>query len=228
MFSCARQAIYSMRGTKQSNPPDERTRRVFRVGHILHEFVQAAIADDPEVAYFFAEVKVYDADRNVTGHADGLYRFVTGAYEVLEIKSINSMAFRYKDLPKPEHRDQVVPYVEALREYGGQAKLPDGTVIEIPPLGDQLNRVRLVYVSKDDMQIEEFTQIHTEAKVDALDERLDILEAHEAAGTLPMRLPPTVKTVKKTGKTTTSRNYLCSYCPFQDKCWKEDPEGVAP
>lgn len=228
LFSCPRKAVYEFRGTEKSNPPDERARRVFRVGHILHEFVQTAISRDPDVVAFYAEVKILDEERRIKGSADGLIRYGNGTWEVLEFKTINSNAFRYNDLPKEDHKGQGSVYIDLLRTYGGIATLADGTEVELPPMGDDLRRVRFVYISKDDLKIEEFTMLWTDGKAQVIDERLEILEVHEAAGTLPRRLPPTVKTNKKTGKTTTSRNYLCGYCSFQDRCWNEDPEGVAP
>lgn len=217
-----------MRGTEQTNPPDDRAKRVFRVGHLLHEFIQTAITRDQEVVAFYAEVSIYDPDRRIKGHVDGLVKLANGRWIVLEFKTINSNAFKYADLPKEDHKGQASVYLSVLRDYGGTAELADGTPIVIPPMGDELTRATFAYVSKDDLRIEEFTLLWSEGKAEVIDERLRVLEAHEKAGTLPRRLPDQVKTNKKTGKTTVSRHYLCGYCPFRDLCWDEDEEGVAP
>jgi CRISPR/Cas system-associated exonuclease Cas4 (RecB family) len=228
IFGCPRKAVYEMRGTEKSNPPDERARRIFRVGHVLHELIQDAIALDDEVVAFYAEVKVFDPERGIKGAADGLVRLANGRWIVLEFKSINSMAFRFNDLPKEDHRGQASVYMDVLRTHGGTAELSDGTPVILPPFGEELTRATFAYVSKDDLKVEEFTMLWTDAKAEVIDERIHVLSTHLDAGTLPRRLPPTVKTNKTTKKTTSSRNYACGYCPFQTKCWNEDEEGVLP
>ena len=225
LFGCPRKAIYEMRGTEKSNPPDARAKRVFRVGNILHEFIQEAISLDEEVVAFYAEVKIFDAERRIKGAVDGLALLSSGRWLGLEFKSINSMAFKFGDLPKPDHKGQASVYMELLREFGGTGKLADGTPIIIPPLGESLTRFLFAYVSKDDLQVEEFSMLWSDHKAEVLEERLRVLEAYEESGDLPPRLPPTVKTNKKTGKTTSARNYMCSYCAFKDRCWDVDPEG---
>jgi hypothetical protein len=228
LFGCPRATMYQYRGVEQSNPPDERARRVFRVGHILHEFVQTAIADDTEILAFYAEVKILDEERRIKGHVDGLAKLANGTWIVLEFKTINSMAFRFNDLPKEDHKGQASVYLMVLRDHGGIGQLADGTEIVIPPMGDELNRATFVYISKDDLKIEEFTMLWTPAKYRVIAQRLLVLETHAEAGTLPPRLPYQTKTNKKTGKSTTSKHYLCGYCSWADQCWDVDKEGVPP
>ena len=44
IFGCDRKAIYEVRGTTPTNPPNAGSRRTFRIGHIFHSFLQDAVA----------------------------------------------------------------------------------------------------------------------------------------------------------------------------------------
>lgn len=212
---CLRQALYERHGTAVTDPRDDRSKRILRVGHIMHEFVQAALLADPEVVAFYSEVELRSDSLGVTGHCDGLLLLSDGSWEVLELKTINSMAFRYKDLPKAPHIVQVTSYLKVLRDEGGKALDAEGNAVIIPPLGDRLSRARIAYVSKDDLLVSEHTVLWTPDKEADLLGRLDTLNQHLAAGTLPERLPD--EQDKKSGKP--KRAYLCNYCPFSTHCW---------
>lgn len=212
LYACARKTVYAFRGTEESNPTDARTQRVFHIGHTLHAVVQAAVASDPHVIGVYTEVAIRIPELNIIGAGDQLVQFDDKTWELEEYKSINSMAFRYKDLPKADHAAQVVPYLKALREHGGVAD--DGRII--PPLGDGLRRARLTYLSKDDLLMEEHIVHWSEAKEVDLAERVAALEHYRTGDALPDRLPETPN--KKSGKM--ERNWQCKYCSFHDLCWE--------
>lgn len=233
---CDRRATYDFRGTPQSNPPDERLYRVFEVGHEFHRFVQHAIAVDAEVLAFWPEVKAEHPILRIGGHTDGLV-LLHGTYEdhdglvtfsddavleALELKSINSMAFKYKDLPKHDHVVQNFSYMESVRDYGGVIEDEDGQPIgRIEPLGNKLRRGRIVYVSKDDLQVEESIVYWTAAKSQELRAKLLGLRQFEDGDDLPPRLPDEIKTSGKS-KGKVARAWQCGYCPFRDLCWGEE------
>jgi hypothetical protein len=220
--TCLRQALYAFRGIPVSDPTPPRNKRVLRVGHLLHEFVQAAIAADPTVATFYAEVKITSDTLVVTGSTDGLLEYDDGTWELLEFKSISSRGFDYGDLPKADHVRQIVPYMKVLREEGGKAIDRGYAPVTIPPLGDKLHQARIIYVSKDDLRIGEHIVFYTPGKDAELMERLTELTQHQAAGTLPERLPDTVDK-----KGNHKRHWLCaSYCSYRSLCWdyEGDPE----
>jgi len=224
LSNCLRQAVYELRGTEITNPRDARSRRILRVGHMFHQFVQDAIASDPAVVEFYPEIKLHSERLRVIGSSDGLQslaRIVEDGYEVWEVvefKTINSLSFRYKDLPKPAHKIQAATYMKLLREDGGTVLGESPKVI--PPLGDKLTRARLVYLSKDDLKLEEHVVLWTPAKDEEILSRIAVLEEHRVAGTLPRRLP--MVSDKKTGQE--KRDYLCGYCQYEDRCWKGDPD----
>lgn len=237
LFGCLRQAIYASRGTEITNPRDDRSRRVLRVGHQLHEFIQVAVNADPRVLAAFDEVTIVDDERKLKGSVDHVVVLWTGPLEdkpeglprdwvwryiqaglarveVEEYKTINSNAFKYKDLPKADHVGQVGVYLSVLRVRGGTAG--DGTVI--PPIDA---RARIAYVSKDDLLVEEFTVLLTPGKERTIAQRVAYLDSYAADGTaLPPRLPDEVKKGK------TARAFLCAYCPYQQQCWEVDGPGV--
>lgn len=217
LSGCLRQAVYDFRGSPESNPRDKRSQRILRVGHIFHEFVQQAIHNIPSVQTFHSEVGFVHEGLLLRGSADGLIQYDSGAWEVLEFKTINSNAFRYGNLPKPPHVIQVTAYLKALREVGGTTD--EGT--RIPPVQDALSQARIGYISKDDLRIEEYPVFWSRANEDELVRRLAVVRSHESAGTLPDRLPLVLD--KKTGKP--KRDYLCGYCPFQDACWEREDIG---
>lgn len=207
---CDRKSLYEVNGVTKSDPLNARTKRIFRVGHIMHQFVQDAIAADPTVLRFFPEIKIDHPELGVTGHSDGLIQYVNGEWEVLEFKTIKSTAFRFKgSLPKADHVTQLRLYIKALREVGGIAAI-GGTQVTIAPLGDALTRGRVVYVSKDDIQIGEFSIFWSDAADREITDKIAQLETFRQSETLPDRLP------MKDGK----RHYLCGYCSYQTTCWE--------
>ena len=211
IFGCLRQATYAARGTPESDPKQPRDKRILRVGHMFHEFVQRAIWAYPDVTAY-CELHIAIPPLKVTGSLDVLVEFDDGRWELIELKTINSKAFAYRDLPKEDHVKQVSTYMAALREFGAENDY-------IEPLHDRLQRARIVYISKDDLRIEEFTVIHSEAREVEIAERVAVLESHRAAGTLPDRLPDTVDS--KTGKP--RHDWRCGYCVYATTCW----EGAA-
>jgi hypothetical protein len=232
LFGCLRQAIYASRGTEVTDVRDDRSKRVLRVGHHLHEYIQKAVNDDPRVEAAFDEVKV--TGLGMTGSLDHVVVIWTGPeprwgkggdpwmdvaaglarVEICEYKTINSKAFKYKDLPKADHVGQLSTYLLLLKQFGGIAG--DGTVI--PPTEA---RGRIAYVSKDDLLVDEYTVLLTPSKERTILSRIDYLNRYAADDAA---LPPRLPDEEKKGKT--QRAFLCNYCPYRQKCWDTDGPGV--
>ena len=210
LYGCARKAVYEVRGTPESDPRDERSRRVLRVGHILHEFVQEAVERQAgkTVQRVEREVPVEIPVLNIVGTADQVVQVDLERWELHEYKSINSRAFSYNDLPKPDHVGQVTPYMRGLRENGSPSR-------GIPPLGDRLTKARITYVSKDDLKISEHAVLYTEAKSDDLTLRVAALDPYRNGTGLPVRLSLDAK-----GK----KSWQCGFCNFATKCWEIDSD----
>lgn len=225
LFGCKRAGVYTYLGTPKSNPPGQRSLRIFRLGHLFHDFIQEAIEKDEEVTTFYREVKIYDPDLNITGHADGLIQLASGRWIVLEFKSIGGWGFKSKALPMEDHKGQARTYANTLKHYGGRATngVTDGDGkliydIDIPPIED-LDTVRFCYISKETGETKEYDVQLTDASVEALGERVGEMDRHVREGTLPDRLPFEMK------KAGLSKNYLCeSYCDYRDMCWAPAPQ----
>lgn len=239
LFGCLRQAIYASRGTEVTNHRDDRSKRVLRVGHHLHEYIQGAVNSDPRVLAAFDEVKIADdiGIRGEVGSLDHVVVIWTGTddtrpiirdpsqlwvfvaaglarVEVVEYKTINSMAFKYKDLPKADHVGQLSTYLYVLKRKGGIAG--DGTAI--PPIAA---RGRIAYVSKDDLLVDEYTVLLTPGKERTIEQRIAYLDSYADHGTA---LPPRLPDEEKKGKT--RRAFLCNYCPYAQRCWEVDDAGT--
>jgi len=179
---CMRAALLQKQGVEPSNPPNDQTKRVFRIGHIFHEFVQEAISNQPAITLALSEVKVAHPLLEVEGAADMLVAYGM-TNELIEIKSIKDSGLNY-GIPKPEHLMQAGIYTFCLRENGGTTE--DG--IRILPIGDRLTRMRFVYVGKETMTIREKVVEYTEELEDRILKRIGQLREYEKMGELPLAI----------------------------------------
>ena len=191
LHACERQAYYARTGTPQTRPPNEQSLRVFRLGHIVHDLVQTAMEQDPDVVEFIREVEVENPALNLKGHADGVLTLRNGVKEVIEIKSIGEYGFTKKDLPQEDHVDQVTDYMVALR---------------IP-------RARIVYVSKEKMAVKEFTVFLSDSRAGRTAARVERVE--RAAG---LGVPPPCDFAAPNAKG--KRDWHTDYCNWGPKCWE--------
>ena len=122
---------------------DARLRRVFQCGNLFEEYVVTQI-EKANIAKVETQLRVEDAVLDVTGYADIKLEYLDGSIEIAEVKSQNSRAFWYmigdpKKGRAPQgayehHKMQVLIYMHILG----------------------IERGRLVYVSKDDLCIQEY------------------------------------------------------------------------
>lgn len=196
MFGCDRQALYAKCQMPPSEPLESKTLRVFGVGHALHEILQRAV-EEAELGTTYTELTLEDLELEIKGTLDQLIEIGPDHWELWEYKSIKSKAFKYGGLPKSEHLLQAITYAMILRKQG-----------------KKVQNIRLVYVSKDDLEIGEYIYPWTDELESRVIQRLDALRAYESANTLPPRLP------MKSGK----RDWRCTYCRWQTQCWDIDSE----
>ncbi len=129
---CFRQQFWNRKDEPQTNPPDERALRIFQAGSLFHDFVQQLLMKDNSY-----EIEVWIESNDVKGCAD-----MVSDNEVVDIKSQHSKAFwwmtKSKDIKKDKYTNwlQVMYYTRELhKEFG-----------------------RLVFISKDDLCIQEYVQ----------------------------------------------------------------------
>ena len=127
--ACYKRQIWNRENRPQSNPPDDRSLRVFQCGNIFHQFIQDLIPED------HCEVEVNEED--VKGFAD-----IVTETEVIEIKSQHSRAFWYSKKPGYDIKKEKKNHIMQVCYYALMLGKPTA---------------RLVYVSKDDLCMDEYT-----------------------------------------------------------------------
>lgn len=190
---CFRAQFWNRKNEEPSNPPDERTLRVFKAGFLFEDFVTGLIVKGNN---FRTQVDVESED--VKGRAD-----IVGHNEVTDVKSQHSRSFwwmlKSPDVKKDRYSNwlQVLYYTRELnKEFG-----------------------RLVFISKDDLCIQEYVQPLDDFWLKQLEVELMVLRNMWRAQNLPPASPRCFID-KKTGK-----SKECKYCNWIDKC-KEIEKGV--
>lgn len=164
---CPRKAIYIYRGEEPTNPFDPRLLRVFEVGKIFEKFVLNAMHAAGVLTHKPDEPPRV-TDLYYSGKLDGVVA-QDGRTYIVELKTIHSKAFLYKNLPYDHHVYQTLCYHLLWRKS----------------FTTQLSAPHIVYISKDDLLIDEYVvPLSREAEVQ---ERMDYLVACAEKGELPDR-----------------------------------------
>lgn len=201
MSGCWRQAVYEARGTEPTNAKAARNYRIMWFGSRIHEVLQQALKGLPG---FASEVEVAPDGWPFAGSADGIYirEFDANAdssddWELLEFKSIAPYMLKSKDLPQDHHKKQARMYMWGLNKQG-----------------TSVAQARIVYVSRNDMEMREFVLERDLKWEEEFEQDLDIsrhLYLKEGQTMLPPRLDINAP-----------EGWLCKYCQFQTKCWEVD------
>lgn len=190
---CYRAQIFYRKNEPVTNPPDERTLRKFRAGHLFHEFVHSLLQREPG---YRAEVEF--ENENWKGRADFVLNDAVG-----EVKSQHSRAFWYMAQQKDEADED---YTKRIIEK----KLPDILQATIYAVKLSKPNINLIYISKDDLCIRQFDFETLEFK-DDLDNELVILQHFWNKDELPPAIPRAYK--DKEGKSNE-----CKFCSWYSRC----------
>ena len=246
---CNRAAILQHASLK-GNPHDDITLRRFFMGNVVHK----AIQESHPWKVIGSELRVRNEEYKVSGKIDTLSVTPDGILEVQEYKSINSRSFSYSDLPKREHILQLAVYLIWQANCNQCVAVVDGAEITNTFCGlcnttrkiPLPQRGRLVYISKDDLRIEEFIVTLTPELEEEVKSKFLLLEAQYQQylkdGTLPPALPLVEKKSRaKTGGVTLEQAWQTRYCSFAGtgKCCgdtvseteperNDSPEGTLP
>ncbi len=186
---CYRLQFFNRKDEPKSNPTDERIERVFKAGNLFHEFVQGVIlANNPT-----AQKEVLIEDDNFKGYAD----LVMGD-EVIDLKSQHSKAFWYRnEKPWTEVEGQIKHHILQVAWYA---------------LRLDKKSARIVYISKDDLCIQEYP-LEVKNYLAEINQEVDTLKEIWVNQELPKAEPRAYGIDKKTGKCKD-----CQYCSWLDKC----------
>ena len=143
---CYRYQIWYRADLKPSNPPVERDLRVFKIGNIIHEWIQGYFTDE--------QVEVLCEEEDVKGYCD----MVLGD-TVYDIKSQHSGSFHYMNAVGDDvFNDKFQNWLQLLF-YAKHLKK---------------ERMQLVFVSKDDACMKEYN-LEVKKYVRYLEKELDVL-----------------------------------------------------
>jgi len=175
---CFRCQICNRANIPQSNPPDERSLRIFKCGHLFHDFVQSFIPDN--------QTEVLCENDDFKGFAD-----VINGEVVYDIKSVHSGSFWYAqkegyDVKKEKYHNWL-----QLAYYAWILKKP---------------RIALVQISKDDLCINEYGDF-TERWLDKLQAEIDELRWHWGNYSTQQALPSASPRFNREGKYCAYRDY---------------------
>lgn len=194
---CPRKHFLLRKGVRHTNPPDERSQRVFAAGDTFHNFVQDIALNSLqyettgnkvfEKGAVLIEGELFDEELNLGGRYDLLIpqKEKTILYD---IKSVHSRAFWNMEREKrdvyPHHKMQLAAYALMLKRAG-----------------TPVDEMRMFYISKDDLCCKEVTvPLTPELEKDVYNE-LALLNKHWAENTLP---------------DCTCEGWQIQYCPFAD------------
>ena len=181
---CFRRQYWERKGEEKTNPPDARALRVFKVGDFFHRFVQ-----DLLVSADRGQVEVLVENENYKGYAD----FVSDT-EVVDIKSQHSKAFWYMNKTDDIKKDKYNNFLQCAF-YAFMLHKPS---------------IRLVFISKDDLCVQEFRQDIEGYWMDEVLKEVATLDELWGKG-LPNPQPRLY--FNKDGQ-----SKECGYCPYLDLC----------
>jgi predicted RecB family nuclease len=193
--SCLRQQYYDATGEPVTNPFEDRLYRIFEQGHVIAETFERNLRASGLFSVFKSEVPVAMPEYNFSGNIDHLVQWKdTDQLEVIEMKSMNSNGFKYLKGPKPEHAIQAASYAVSLERTIDPA-------VKV--------NARVVYVSKDDFLISEYTI--DRSWYDRAIRVLEVGNKFKEQGRIPFQLPvPEGKNPLKM--------WPCGGCQWLTKC----------
>lgn len=160
---CYRQQYWSRLGEKETNPPDARTLRVFKVGNIFEGWVKGMLENHPGLRY-----QVLVEEEDVKGYAD----FVDED-SVADTKTMHSQGFHYLTKKDCDIREEKKPNWLQVMYYAWKLDKKFG---------------KLGFFSKDDLCIFEIPQ-ETKDWIKDLEEELKTLREYWNKKELPPAKP---------------------------------------
>ncbi len=187
---CFRLQYWNRKDEPRTNPIDERTLRVFKAGDLFENFVRELIVKDGTGWKYIGDEPIECDD--VKGFADLEYE-----NEIADVKSQHSRAFWWMTKCKDIKKDKYYYWLQVLyyaRERGKQFG-------------------RLIFISKDDLCIQEYVQPLDDYWLKELDNELCALRYLWKKQELPAASPRCF--INKDGE-----SQECKYCGWHDLCLK--------
>jgi len=198
---CFLNQYWNRKDEPKTNPPDKRTLRVFAAGSLFHDLVENLLKK-----HYDCETEVLVECEDVKGYAD-----IVRENEVIDIKSQHSRAFWHQTKGHVDIIEAKKPNWLQVMYYARELKKDFG---------------RLVFVSKDDLAIEEYVQPLNDYWRRELDYELEQLRSFWGNGLLSPAIARAYggeENIITRPKKSPYYGYPkeCSYCGWFDKCVKE-------
>ena len=192
--SCLRGIYLKRAEAKPDTEMDERTLRVFDVGNKIEDWVVELLkTQDIKVE---TQVRAEDKELNVSGYADVVVENKDGK-EVLEIKSKHSRSFWWMEKKKQgaqrSHQYQLWMYLWLLN----------------------IERGRIIYVSKDDLSILEYPIFRNDESL-----KKECFEQLEFLNKAWKAKDPSILPLPENGKWGNQNDFQSKYCSFHKQCVK--------
>lgn len=186
---CYRRQYWNRLNEPMSNPFDNRTLRVFKAGDVFHDFVQEKILSlHPDW-----QVEVRAEQDDILGFAD-----IVSPDEVSDLKTKHSKGFWWDKKEVEKGKDIAEMF------YPNWLQVMTYSFI----LGKKQSR--LVFISKDDLCIQEYHQPLDDYWLNEIDMELTKIRYYWDGKTLPPKTP------RLYGGEKTKKE--CGYCVYKDKC----------
>ncbi len=186
---CYLMRYWKRQGKPFTDEPDSRTQRVFEVGHVFHRWLQNLL--EAKGMLIEKEKKVEDIHR--VGHIDALVMTEQGLV-LYDFKTVHSRKFHYK---RKEGGNGDKHY--AMQAYTYAQMLPFGVA-----------DIRIGYISKDDLCIEEVS-VDEAIEQDVIDDWNTLIELWEK------QIEPPAQP---------QYEWECKYCVYKSICQRgEGDEG---
>ena len=180
---CHLMRYWKRQGKPFTDLPDERTRRVFEVGHIFHRWIQDIL--QRKGLLLAKEYEVMDEHR--IGHVDAIVRYEDDWVVMYDFKTVHSRKFHWK---KKENSYSDMHYAMQAWTYYQMINI-------------DVHEVRLAYISKDDLLIDEILVSDYDSIGSKTIEDWDLLISAWVKGEEPKPNP---------------MNWECMYCVYRSAC----------
>lgn len=185
---------YWKRQGKKGTPVDDRSLRNFAVGNIFHDFFQKITKEKGLSILAEEKLTIEDADGNIlmSGRPDDLIKTDKGKLILYDYKTVHSKKFHYLvGGERDQHYEkQVLVYYLMLKD-----KFPE------------LNDLRILYISKDDLCLKEMGVAINERTVKEVEKEIEEINKFW----LDQKEPPAIP----------KEAWNCKYCDYQEDC----PQG---
>lgn len=182
---------YWKRQGKEGEELDDRSLRNFAVGDVFHDFFQKITAEKGISILSEDKMTIVDEEGNVllSGRPDDLIRTPTGKLILYDYKTVHSKKFHYLvGGERDKHYEkQVLVYYLMLKD-----KFPE------------LNDLRILYISKDDLCLKEMPVWINDKTVAAVKKEIDEINDYWKRQVEPPAQP--------------QADWECKYCPYQSVC----------